>query len=558
MTFVLKLFLAVGSIVTFAACAADPLDPPGGSGGPVSAISISPSTANVAVDGTLQLSAVIQNSRGTTLTGRAITWTSDVQRVATVSAGGLVRAADTGKATITATSEGQSARATVTVTRDAASRTGAAAYFVSPTGSSSADGSLPHPWDLGSALTNAAGLIQPGDTVWLRGGTYRGNFRSTLQGTSAKPIVVRQYPGERAIIDGNGAPTSASTLFVTGEYTVFWGFELTNSYRDRMLSSTQRRPNVVANYANHTKYINLVIHDGGVGFYNDSPYYDVEIAGCIIYNEGFQRFDRGHGHAIYLRSNTGPVTARENILFNQFGYGVHVFTNRGEGQLRDIRIEGNVSFNNGTLSTIGSSSNILFGGDAYSTGGVIKSNYTYYSPAVAAVGVQVGWGLLKNGTVQLLDNYFAGGDSVLNVGYWSSLTATSNRLVGAGTLVTLSDRSMSTSKFSGQTSSLPTTTKVVVRPTPYEPGRANIVVYNWGQLSSVSVDLSGIVPVGAAYVIRNVQDWFGAPVVGGTYAGGSITLPIRSVQPPVPVGFSTSRSPSTGTTFGVYVVSIRQ
>ena len=73
---------------------------------------------------------------------------------------------------------------------------------------------------------------------------------------------------------------------------------------------------------------------------------------------------------IYLRSNTGPVMARDNIMFNQFGYGVHVFTNPGQGQLNNIRLEGNVSFNNGTLSNNSSSSNILFGGDDYSTGGV--------------------------------------------------------------------------------------------------------------------------------------------------------------------------------------------
>lgn len=553
-------FWMVGAAATLAACAGESLTDPisNPSTNPVSSVIVSPTTANVTLSGTLQLSAVLKDAAGATLSGRQVSWTSDAGSIASVSANGLVAAStsDTGEATITASSEGRSASARVKVRKDGTPGV-RAGHYVSPSGSSSGDGSVGRPWDLPTALANTAGKVQPGDTVWLRGGTYKGSFRSMLRGTASKPVVVRQYPGERAIIDANG--TSVSTWYVGGEYSVFWGFEITNSYPTRVLSSTERRSNVIANYANHTKYINLVVHDGGVGFYNESPYYDVEIVGCVMYNEGFQRPDRGHGHAIYLRSNTGPVTARDNILFNQFGYGVHVFTNPGEGQLNNIRLEGNISFNNGTLSTNSTSSNILFGGDAYSTGGVLKDNYTYESPSVAAKNVEVGYGATKNGTVQLQDNYFAGGATVLEVGYWATLTATNNRLMGASTVVNVNDPAITMSKFTGQTqAALPTATKVVVRKNPYEAGRANIAVYNWGGDGSVAVDLSDILPAGASYEIRNVQDWFGSPVVSGTYSGGSVTLPMRAVSPPVPVGFSSSRAPSTGTQFNAYVVMIRE
>jgi hypothetical protein len=65
-----------------------------------------------------------------------------------------------------------------------------AGYFVSPAGSSSGDGSQSRPWDLPTALANAAGKVQPGDTVWLRGGTYKGSFCSMLRGTAFQPVVV--------------------------------------------------------------------------------------------------------------------------------------------------------------------------------------------------------------------------------------------------------------------------------------------------------------------------------------------------------------------------------
>ena len=561
-------FWLVSTAAALTACAGESLTNPDGSSNPVNSITVSPVSASVTVDETLQLSAVLRDANGGALSGRNVSWSTDDGSIATVSTSGLVAGTDTGTTTITASSEGKVAHATLRVRKKGSTDTlpppppppaAHSGYFVSPSGSSSGDGSWDRPWDLPTALANTAGRIQPGDTVWVRGGTYRGTFRSSsnLKGTAAAPVVVRQYPGERAILDANGGTVSA--LYVGGEYSVFWGLEFTNTDPRRELSMTERRTNVIANYANHTKYINLVIHDGGVGFYNESPYYDVEIVGCVIYNNGYQRPDRGHSHAIYLRSNTGPVIARDNIMFNQFGYGVHVFTNPGEGQLNNIRLEGNVAFNNGTLSSNSTSSNILFGGDDYSTGGVLKSNYTYESPSVAAKNVRVGYGSTKNGTVQVSDNYFAGGATVLDVGYWSSLTATNNQLMGIGTVVTLNDPALTMSKFAGQTqAALPTATKVVVRKNPYEAGRANVTVYNWSGNGSVDLDLSGILPQGASYEIRNVQDWFGTPVVSGTYNGGSVTLPIRAVAPPVPVGFSTSRSPSTGTTFGAYVVMIQQ
>src|SRR5439155_6290498 len=50
----------------------------------------------------------------------------------------------------------------------------------------------------------------------------------------------------------------------------------------------------------------------------------------------------------------------------------------------------------------------------------------------------------------------------------------------------------------------PTPPQVFVRPSRYEAGRANVIVYNWTRQASVSVGWSGVVPVGARSEIRNV------------------------------------------------------
>src|SRR5262250_3644405 len=89
-------------------------------------------------------------------------------------------------------------------------------FYVAPQGKASGNGSLSNPWDLGTALANPAS-VKPGDIIWLRGGTYRGLFVSTLKGTPEAPIIVRQYPFETAVLDGGDQ--DGGILAVAGAYT---------------------------------------------------------------------------------------------------------------------------------------------------------------------------------------------------------------------------------------------------------------------------------------------------------------------------------------------------
>ncbi len=73
--------------------------------------------------------------------------------------------------------------------------------FVAPDGKPNAKGKKKKPIDLQTALSHPEN-VQPGATIYLRGGTYVGKFSSNLTGTAANPINVRSYPGEWAKIDG--------------------------------------------------------------------------------------------------------------------------------------------------------------------------------------------------------------------------------------------------------------------------------------------------------------------------------------------------------------------
>lgn len=81
----------------------------------VASVAVQPGTATLSPQQTQQLTATVRDAQGNTLTGRTVTWSSDAQAVATVSTSGLVTAVRGGTARITATSEGQSGSATMTV-----------------------------------------------------------------------------------------------------------------------------------------------------------------------------------------------------------------------------------------------------------------------------------------------------------------------------------------------------------------------------------------------------------------------------------------------------------
>jgi trimeric autotransporter adhesin len=84
---------------------------------PVAAVVVTLASSSVQVGNTTQATAELRDARNNVLTGRTITWASDNASIATVNATtGLVTAVAVGSASISATSEGVSGSATVTVT----------------------------------------------------------------------------------------------------------------------------------------------------------------------------------------------------------------------------------------------------------------------------------------------------------------------------------------------------------------------------------------------------------------------------------------------------------
>jgi uncharacterized protein YjdB len=81
----------------------------------VASVKIEPDTLTLQVGAAAQLRATAYDAQGNVLTGRVVVWTSSSASVITLGAAGSITGAGEGSATITATVEGVSGRATVKV-----------------------------------------------------------------------------------------------------------------------------------------------------------------------------------------------------------------------------------------------------------------------------------------------------------------------------------------------------------------------------------------------------------------------------------------------------------
>lgn len=146
-------------------------------------------------------------------------------------------------------------------------------YYISPSGNDNNSGTIASPW---FSLHRAWQTLQPGDLVYLRGGTYA--YTSQLQGyctgkngTASDPIRVWGYPGEVPVITKGPGYTNNQQhwrggVFFSGDYfhwrdIVFTGF----IHGSDPISPFIWRGLYIEN-ANFNVFEKLISHDNEYGF----------------------------------------------------------------------------------------------------------------------------------------------------------------------------------------------------------------------------------------------------------------------------------------------------
>lgn len=503
--------------------------------------------------------------------------------------------------TVTITTPGAgSSTARVKVTLRVGSAAGGE-HYVSTQGSAAGDGSMSHPWDLVTALANPSS-VRPGDTVWLRAGTYgtgRDIFRSRLLGVPGAPVIVRPYPGERVIINGwlQAGCCDRDPHPDAGAYVWFWGLEFASSVKDRTGKPAgppgwgeSQVLDSADTWAPGSKFINNTIHDTRMGISMWTEALDAESCGNVIYNNGFQASDRGHGHGFYIQNDTGTKYVTDNVIFNQFDNGIQAYGS-DKAFVRNIVLDGNIVFNNGVIAAGRGegprADNIVFAGGGGIRGARLLNNYLFHTPQANLGYNELGWNS-QNVDIDAEGNYFMGGFEAVNVGNWQTAVFRNNRVYSHDKYDVMLSTSNPTSGYawnnntyygaglftfngSGATfdgwqlkshldanSSFhpgnPTGVWTMVRPNRYEQGRANIVIYNWDLAGVVAVDLSGVLTRGRRFQIRDAQNFFGAPVLRGTFDGALVQIPMNESAVAAPNGDVPNPAHHTAPQFGAFIV----
>ncbi len=441
------------------------------------------------------------------------------------------------------------------------------AFHVTPDGKPTGDGSLTNPWDIQTAMLQPA-AVKPGDTIWIHGGTYvpDGKVMVHLQGEKDKPIIARNWNNERVTLN---APVNIAQAddFPT-KYCWIWGLEIQTAG-----TKNAGAPVDIGNSAHEAalnpgiKVINCVAHDCPGNGFGDWGSAEEEVYGCIIYNNGSDGdrknpAERGHGHGFYIQSKTHKEFIN-NIVFRQFFLGFQIY-GTAAAHFVNVTMQGNTFFNNGEMSLIqkerkewpamyiGGGNHVInpkvIDNDVYCPADLVKatSNMGGTENALLEGNYLVSPGADKRVALDL--------EALSYCGPNKDLVMNNNTFIGMIVGFTIDQYG----KGNVHIPDRPTTgTKVFVRPNRYEAGRANITIYNWGKSDTVDVNVKDIgLKEGDAYEIRDVQDFYGKPVVTGTFNGESVTIPMTGTSVAAVIGRSPEYTtpPHTSPEFGALVI----
>src|SRR6266550_2722219 len=254
---------------------------------PVAAVTVSPAAPSVSVGATVQLTATLKDASGNVLTGRSVTWVSSTSGMATVSTGGFVTGVAVGPVTITATSEGQSGRATVTVNPVAGNPVAGPTplytlgngtnYYVAPAGSDANPCTAAAPC---YTMARVAQLMSPGDNAHFASGNYTWSYSTnqvTKSGTAAAPISYISDTKWGAKVYGSGC----DPIWNSGDYVQIINFDVTGNCSDG-----------IGVNGNYNKVIGNRVHDlpgtsGYAGILADCCSYNlvgIQIIGNVVDN----------------------------------------------------------------------------------------------------------------------------------------------------------------------------------------------------------------------------------------------------------------------------------
>jgi len=419
---------------------------------PVASVTLSPAIASVLVGTTLQLTATPKDSAGGTLSGRVVTWASSAPALAMVDGSGLITTLAVGSVTITATSEGKTGTARITV-----GALSSGVVYVSPAGSDAV--SCAQAQNIATpkqTLNNAVACLTPGTTLLVRGGTYAEALLDNIpSGTSwTAPVTIRAYPGEAVMLKPNTGTTWVVHFQNPQAYIVLDGLILdaTNVTYDCVKITYSSVPTVVANHIRimNGEIRNVPSHPGSTngqpqGLLDDGS--NNEFINLKVHDNGGAVGSTNFGHGIYMHGSNSLVDGCD--IYNNAAWGLQFYATTGgvnNNIIRNTKIhgnnkglaiasgDGNAAYNNliygnvaeGLHLDYGATNTFVYNNTIYQNGtGILNGSGSSGAVVSDNIAYQTGAAYTNTGTATVDHNLFnvdpmfvnaAGGDFRLLVG----------------------------------------------------------------------------------------------------------------------------------------------
>ena len=371
-------------------------------------------------------------------------------------------------------------------------------WYVSPEGKAINPGTKDAPWDIASALDGSQ-KVEAGDAINLLEGTYKRRpnelFEVRLVGSENNPIQIRALSGMRARIDGGLSVQNPSAYLWVRELEIF----VSEPLPEKPVSAGSSPEDLKRSWGGvnmhggkDCKYINLVIHNCNQGISCWKDAINAEIYGCIIYNNGWQGTDRGHGHCIYTQNDQGVKVISNCIMSCRFDgtYTLHAYGSE-RAYVNNFLVEDNIFYNKGPF---------LIGGGRPSQNIKVFRNYLHN------VGMKIGYDAPYNENCEVSDNIVVNGE--LNIVKYKQAIQKDNLII----------------KDNEQR---PKGVKTIFLPNRFDDNRAHLAVFNWEKKEKVEVPVNPFLQNGDSFCLVNPEDFFGKPVLEGVCRGDTIEVPMK-------------------------------
>ena len=226
--------------------------------------------------------------------------------------------------------------------------------YVATTGDDRNDGTIADPWQ---TLRHAVAQLHAGDTLYVRGGTYTGSANTidsalgTVRGGTSwsNAITIAGYESETATIRPPQSHAGIGLTTATAQYLIFKDLVI-----DMIEQVGDNGPNGVylSGGANHNRFLRLEIRnnsDFGLQFSRNngnSPFN--EVIDCRIHNNGLVGGPMHNGHGLYISTSDNLIEG--NDIFDNHGYGLHLYDNEGALHVARNIVRNNRIHNNGRHS----------------------------------------------------------------------------------------------------------------------------------------------------------------------------------------------------------------